>query len=154
MIFCLSLALFIFTASPVLAVAIPAAGDPAIGCELTPTDLDGNPVQVQNPAGGAAVTIVDVVSLGCLALVVANIIEVGFLLIGAVSVLVFIFGSLKFLTSGGNEKSVQSGRNLMIYSVGGAVFVISIFLIFGVLESIFPQIKALNMFSTFTFWRP
>lgn len=56
------------------------------------------------------------------------------LLFIALSLLVFLFGGVKFIARiGGNEKEIENGKNLMIYGVIGLVVMFSIFGILSII---------------------
>jgi hypothetical protein len=58
-----------------------------------------------------------------------NIINTALFIIGAVSVLMLIYGGIKYTTSGGDEKAVTSSKNTILYSVVGIVIAIAAYAI-------------------------
>ena len=57
--------------------------------------------------------------------VIKNVTNIMFFIIGAVSVIMLIYGGIRYTTSGGNANSVTAAKNTVIYSIVGLV--ISIF---------------------------
>lgn len=57
--------------------------------------------------------------------VIKNVTNIMFFIIGAVSVIMLIYGGIRYTTSGGNTNSVTAAKNTVIYSIVGLV--ISIF---------------------------
>ena len=48
-----------------------------------------------------------------------------FIIIGAVSVIMIIIGGLKMVTSQGDPKNIESGRNTILYAVIGVIVAIA-----------------------------
>lgn len=55
--------------------------------------------------------------------VITDIINVFSLIIGAVAVIMIIYGGFKYITSGGNDSNVGSAKNTILYAVIGLVVV-------------------------------
>lgn len=75
----------------------------------------------------------DVLSLGCAAQIIVNVINLALEFSAVVAVLFFLYGAFKFITAGGDDKAIKTGRDLMLYSVIGAGFIMLTFLIINVL---------------------
>jgi len=54
---------------------------------------------------------------------VTSVINVLSLLVGAVAVIMLIFGGFRYVTSGGKQESVTSAKNTIIYAIIGLVIV-------------------------------
>jgi hypothetical protein len=74
-------------------------------------------------AGGGTGTPTD------LKVVIKNITNTALFIIGAVSVLMLIYGGIRYTISGGDEKSITAAKNTIIYGVVGIVVAISAYAI-------------------------
>lgn len=54
---------------------------------------------------------------------VANIINIFSWIIGAVSVIMIIYGGFRYITSGGNDTGVKDAKNTVLYAIIGLVIV-------------------------------
>src|SRR5258706_1801322 len=70
-----------------------------------------------------------VATLDCLPLVIANLISWAIVLAGAVSVILIIFGGIKFITSGGDPKGVEAARKTVMFAVIGLIVIFASFAI-------------------------
>lgn len=104
-----------------------------------------------NPSIGCFVTSDNVPTLGCLATVVMNVINVAFLFLGAVCIIFLLYGSLLLVLSRGDQKALQKAKGTITYAVIGTVFVLSTFLIVNTF-AYFLGIP--NLFTTFSFYVP
>ncbi len=57
--------------------------------------------------------------------IVGNVIKAGMGIIGAIALLVFVYGGFMWLTSGGSSKRIEAGRNAMIWAAIGIIIVLS-----------------------------
>jgi hypothetical protein len=55
--------------------------------------------------------------------IVSRVINIFSLIVGAVSVIMIIFGGFKYITSGGNDSNVSGAKNTILYAVIGLVIV-------------------------------
>ncbi len=103
-----------------LPVAVPAAVSASTGgCKNNIT---------QNIAGGASSTGSDVNcesndstnNIGNLA---KNIVNIFSFIVGAVAVLMIIYGGFRYITSGGDSGSVGNAKNTLIYAIVGLIIV-------------------------------
>src|SRR5471032_570429 len=90
---------FIFTA-PIMATSQNAQ----IVCQGVGGDTSGGNC---NPAGGTA-------TINSTAATIVNLLS---LIVGAVAVIMVIYGGFKYLTSNGESNRVQEGRNTLIYAI-------------------------------------
>jgi heme/copper-type cytochrome/quinol oxidase subunit 2 len=58
-----------------------------------------------------------------MASIVAMVINIILGLVGILFVVLFIYGGLRWMTSGGNEKQIESAKKILIYAVIGIVIV-------------------------------
>ena len=86
-------------------------------------------VKVTNPLG----TISDVPSL------VSNIIATILGIVGALALLMFVWGGLMWMTSGGNREKVQKGKNTLVWATIGLLV---IFASYSILRAIFGAFTA------------
>ena len=108
----------------------PVLADDCVNNTLA-TDSSGNKISVS--------------TIGCLETYVQNAIGFIFALIGAVALIFLIFGSIKFITSGGDQKAVEEAKKNMTYAILGLAVILSIYLIFNIL-GIAMGIDLLNRF--------
>ena|SRR5256885_14836892 len=71
----------------------------------------------------------DVATLNCIPYLFLNLAR-GFLLFaGIIAIIMIVYGGIRLITSGGNPKSVSSGRQILIYAIVGLIVVIISFAI-------------------------
>lgn len=112
---------------------VPVPGtytDPSIGCEFAPGTTN-------------------VPSLGCLANVIKNIIGLAFLFVGAVAIIILLYGSILFIISRGDPKGLEKARKTMTYALIGVVLVLSAFILLNVIATMFGTPNLLQNFSLF-----
>ena len=68
--------------------------------------------------------------------VIKNVTNIMFFIIGAVSVIMLIYGGIRYTTSGGNANSVTAAKNTIMYSIVGLVIAI---LAFAVVQFVVNQ---------------
>lgn len=98
----MSLGLF----APSLAMAADPKADIKCGANIAAGE-DCNAASSGNDLGGLAETIINILSV----------------LIGAVAVIVLMFGGFRYVTSAGNDASVQSAKKTIIYALVGLIVV-------------------------------
>jgi len=69
--------------------------------------------------------------------ILGNIIKAAMGFIGAVALLLFMYGGLKIMTSAGNSESIKRGKNVMIWA---AIGIIVIFSSYGIVNFIIDKI--------------
>lgn len=69
--------------------------------------------------------------------VIKNVTNIMFFIIGAVSVIMLIYGGIRYTTSGGNANSVTAAKNTIMYSIIGLVVAI---LAFAVVQFVVTQV--------------
>mgnify|MGYP003608633410 FL=1 len=69
--------------------------------------------------------------------VIKNVTNIMFFIIGAVSVIMLIYGGIRYTTSGGNANSVTAAKNTIMYSIVGLVVAI---LAFAVVQFVVTQV--------------
>jgi NADH:ubiquinone oxidoreductase subunit 3 (subunit A) len=94
----------------VVGLAAPALLSPATASAAAKTEIQKG----YESAGGNKTT-------DDLATNIKDIINVMLYIVGAVSVIMIIYGGIRFATSGGNEKGAEAGRKTLIYAVVGLV---------------------------------
>ena len=124
-------AAFLFLVSPVWVLADFKEGN---GC--TKIGAEGQPV--------------DVPSLACLAQVVVNVIGLALAFLGFVTLVFLLIGAIKFITSRGDQKALQSAKNMMTYAILGAILVI--FAFFAV-NTVTTMLGLPPILSSFTFYQ-
>ena len=55
--------------------------------------------------------------------ILANIINIFSLVVGVVAVIMIIFGGFKYITSGGNQESIKSAKQTLVYALVGLIIV-------------------------------
>lgn len=71
----------------------------------------------------------NVPSLQCIPIVFENLISAAMMFVGAVTVILIVYAGILFVTSGGDQKKVQSARQVITYAIIGLVVVLSSFAI-------------------------
>ena len=66
-----------------------------------------------------------------------NVVNILLFIIGAVSVIMLIYGGIRYTTSGGNANSVTAAKNTIMYSIVGLVVAI---LAFAVVQFVVTQV--------------
>lgn len=93
----------------------------------------------------------DVPSLGCLAQVVANVINIAFMFLGAMCLIFLMYGALLFILSRGDQKALQKAQGTMTYAVVGTIFVA---LSFAIVTAIATALGYPTFLTDFTFYQP
>ena len=70
-----------------------------------------------------------VATLQCIPIVFNNIVTAALEFVGAVAVILLVYAGIRFVTSGGDPKQVQSARQIITYALIGLVLVLSSFAI-------------------------
>jgi len=94
---------------------------------------------------------VDAPSLACLAQVVVNVIGLALAFLGFVTLVFLLIGSIKFITSRGDQKALQSAKNTMTYAILGAVLVIFAFF---AINTVTTMLGLPPILSSFTLYQP
>ena len=110
------------------------------GCDFL--NSEGNPVT--NPNNGA------VMSLGCLAQIVMSVIGWALTFLGLVTIIVLLFGAIKYVTSSGDPKAIQGAQKTMTYAVIGALVVILSFLL---IQAVTNALGLPNIITNFTIYQ-
>jgi hypothetical protein len=103
----------------ILSLAIPMYA-PALAHADSITDSVCSGV---NTATGASGSCTDSSNNDSLTSVITKIIQVFSIVVGAVSVIMIIYGGFKYITSGGNDGNVSGAKNTIMYAVIGLVVV-------------------------------
>lgn len=100
-----------FGLTPVLVSAADCAnpGSPAEAIQCGTDNAAGVP-QGSNPSNTLDDTI-------------ANVVDLISLVVGVVAVIMIIVGGFRYITSGGNQESVKSAKNTIIYAIIGLIIV-------------------------------
>lgn len=104
LLFCL----FSFSVVVLFASPIPAHAQAWGGC-------------VQNEGGAQVAT------LQCIPIVFSNIVKAALEFVGAVAVILLVYAGIRFITSGGDPKQVQSARQIITYAIIGLIVVLCSF---------------------------
>ncbi len=80
---------------------------PGGGADTSPTTLT-NPLEENSPE-----------------IVIANVINTVFGIVGSLALLMFIYGGLTWMTSAGNKESVDKGKNIIKWAAIGLVIIFS-----------------------------
>jgi energy-converting hydrogenase Eha subunit B len=103
-----------------VAVAADAASSNGCGTNIADqvaqgaTEASGNDVNCNDNSAG------DASSLTSLA---RNIVNIFSIIVGAVAVIMIIYGGFRYITSGGDSNSVGSAKNTLIYAIVGLIIV-------------------------------
>ncbi|HEY5442181.1 MAG TPA: pilin [Candidatus Saccharimonadales bacterium] len=122
--YALSIVLALTFAAPIL---VPSAVYASEGSANTCSDIGNNVATGANQAAGdasnsinCAATGVDSNSIGKIA---QNVVKIFSILVGAVSVIMIIYGGFRYITSGGDSGRVGNAKNTLIYALVGLVIV-------------------------------
>lgn len=108
------------------------------GCTCTVVDATGKTVAT------------DVPSLACFAPIVVNVISLAFAFLGAVTLLFLLYGAIRFVTSRGDPKAIESAQKTMTYAVVGAAVVLASFIIVNLVTT---TLGLGNILTNFTIYR-
>jgi hypothetical protein len=75
--------------------------------------------------------------LSCLANLIPVIINLAFVFLGAACVIFLLWGSIRFITSGGDQKAVQGAKATITYAIIGTVLVLSAFILANLFGNLF-----------------
>ena len=90
------------------------------------------------PTGGSSSVCASASPKDDLGAIIKQITNVMFFIIGAVSVIMLIYGGIRYTTSGGNANSVTAAKNTVIYSIVGLVISI---LAYAIVNFVVTNIK-------------
>lgn len=107
--------------SPPNAPSAPAQTAPA-----TPAPSDPAMVKLENPLG----VVTDAGSI------IKQVITVALGIIGALTLLMFVWGGFEWLTSAGNPEKVKSGTQTMVWAIIGVILVFSSYLLLSTFTTI------------------
>jgi hypothetical protein len=125
----LHLGILLTLAVPTLAMPSAMAADtsvqsnninPALKCG---SNLDLNSINASNGDLNCPASSRDVSGGPNLTGVVKKIINILSILVGAIAVIMIIFGGFRYVTSGGSDSSVSSAKNTILYAVIGLIIV-------------------------------
>lgn len=70
-----------------------------------------------------------VATLRCIPDLFANVINAALMFVGVVAVIMVIYGGIKFINSGGDQKQTQEARKILTFAILGVILVLSSFAI-------------------------
>src|SRR5579862_4084118 len=85
-----------------------------------------------------------VATLRCIPALFSNLIRAALMFVGVVAIFFIIYSGYQLLTSGGDPKKVQGGRQTLTFAIIGLVIVLSSFLIIGVIGVVTNTSGCLN----------
>ena len=77
----------------------------------------------------------DVATIQGFACLISNVLAVAVTIIGMLALVMFVFASFKYLTSGGNSKSTEQAKGTITYAVVGIVVALSAFIILNLISN-------------------
>ncbi|MDZ4246792.1 MAG: pilin [Dehalococcoidia bacterium] len=84
----------------------------------------------------------DVGTIGCLEVYIQNLIAFIFPIAGAVALFFLIIGGIRFVTSGGEPKAVETAKKTLTYAVMGLAL---IFLVFFILKGVILPLTGVDL---------
>lgn len=81
----------------------------------------------------------DIPTLTCLEEIISNVVGKTLLFLGLVTIVFLFVGAIKFVTSSGDPKGIETAKKTMTYAIIGAVVVIGSFILIEIV------LKALNL---------
>lgn len=85
-----------------------------------------------------------VATLRCIPAVFSNLIRAALMFVGVVAIFFIIYSGYQLLTSGGDPKKVQGGRQTLTFAIIGLIVVLSSFLIINFIGVITNTSNCLN----------
>ncbi len=67
----------------------------------------------------------DVPNINCLSVVFLNVTNAFLLFAGIVAIFIIVWAGIRFITSGGDAKQIQSARGMLTYAIIGLIVVLS-----------------------------
>lgn len=101
-----------------------------------------------NEAQGCVIT-GDVLSLGCLAQIISNVVSVALTFLGLTTLVFLIIGAVKYVTSSGDPKAIQTAQKTMTFAIIGAVIVLGSFILINVITTALSLPNPVVNFSIF-----
>jgi hypothetical protein len=89
----------------------------------------------------------DIPSLGCLAQVIVRVINFTLMFLEAVLVIMILWGAVRFITSTGDPKAIESARKTITYAIIGAVIVALSFVLVNLVTTALGLPNILTQFS-------
>ena len=83
----------------------------------------------------------EVAQIACLGVYIRNLVGYIFPLAAVVALLFLLFGGIKFITSGGDPKAVETAKKTMTYALFGLALIFSVYAIFWLIEHLFPGLN-------------
>lgn len=87
-----------------------------------------------------------IATLACIEVIIKNLFNIAFRLLGIAAFIMLIVGGFQFLTAGGDPKKTQAASSTLTYAIFGLVIVIVTWFILLLIEN-FTGIKTLTSFS-------
>lgn len=109
---------------------------------------------VEDASGAIIAGSEDILPLACLDSVITNVVSWAFVLLGTAAVLMLLWGAIRFITSGGDPKAIQSAQKTMTYALIGAGVVLGAFLLINTITNALNLPSVLSNFSLFSTFRP
>ena len=91
----------------------------------------------------------DVPSLGCLAVVISNVIGIMLTFVGAAALIYLLYGSILFVISRGDPKAIEKAKKTMTYAIFGVLAVFGIFIATAILSTAIGIPNPLQNFSLY-----
>ncbi len=121
---------FIFITATTLMVAVP--GVLPLGIAAAAPNCNATGSNIAAGATGALTTTTNPTSITCggtdtstgsVGTIANNIVTIFSYIVGAVSIIMIIYGGFRYVTSGGDQNAVGSAKNTLIYAIVGLVIV-------------------------------
>lgn len=88
----------------------------------------------------------DIATLACIEVIIKNLFNIAFRLLGIAAFIMLIVGGFQYLTAGGDSKKTQAASSTLTYAILGLVIVIAAWFILLFIEK-FTGITTLTQFS-------
>lgn len=92
----------------------------------------------------------DVPSLGCLAGVIVNVINIALTFVGTAVLAYFLYGCVLIIISRGDPKGQEKGKKTITYAIFGLIAVFSIFILSNIISTALGVPNPLSGFTVFT----
>lgn len=98
------------------------------------------------PVEKNGVKVDEIATLACIEVIIKNLFNIAFRLLGIAAFIMLIVGGFQFLTAGGDPKKTQAASSTLTYAIFGLVIVIAAWFILLLIEN-FTGIETLTSFS-------
>lgn len=123
LIFTLSASIMLLVPAVAMPVMVHAAAAAAPTADINNSLCGGSNLEFSDTANANACNTLTNNSVSSINKIVALVINIFSVIVGIVAVIMIIVGGIRYVTSGGNDQSVASAKNTILYAIIGLVVV-------------------------------